>query len=108
MNYILFDPPITRDNLLPLTYTRPVSEIRIGILKIHEKWEKTLQSSISWFTQPYLSGKFPVEYGDTNLLINGSVLPDIELVEKIHSLTLGQALYAEKKLIAIKNSGFVP
>ncbi len=102
MNYILFDPPLTRDNLLPLTYTRPVSEIRIGILKIHEKWERFLQSGISWFTQPYLSGKFPAEYGDSNLMINGSVLPDDQLLEKIHSLKLGQALYAEEKLIAVK------
>jgi len=102
MNYILFDPPLSRENLLPLTYTRPVCDIRIGILKIYEKWEKILQSNISCLTQPYLAEKFPVKYEETNLLVNGSVLPNMGLVEKIHSLSEGQALIAEEKLIAVK------
>jgi len=45
MNYILFDGP-SRNNLLPLTYTRPVAEIRVGILTIREKWEAFLESTI--------------------------------------------------------------
>ena len=32
MNYILFDGP-NRDALLPFTYTRPVADIRVGILQ---------------------------------------------------------------------------
>ena len=39
MNVILFDQEQSWKNLLPLTYTRPVSEIRIGILTIKEKWD---------------------------------------------------------------------
>ncbi|NLH57242.1 MAG: hypothetical protein GX467_10395, partial [Rikenellaceae bacterium] len=35
---ILFDDS-RWDHLLPLTFTRPVSELRIGILTIKEKWE---------------------------------------------------------------------
>mgnify|MGYP001278912861 CR=1 FL=1 len=41
MNYILFDGP-SRNDLLPLTFTRPVADLRIGILTIREKWEKML------------------------------------------------------------------
>ena len=41
MNYILFDDH-TWQNLLPLTFTKPVAEIRIGILTITEKWEHYL------------------------------------------------------------------
>ncbi|HQX03888.1 MAG TPA: putative sugar nucleotidyl transferase, partial [Flavobacterium sp.] len=41
MNYILFDGPV-RNALLPFTFTRPVADIRIGILTIREKWEKYL------------------------------------------------------------------
>ncbi len=101
MNYILFDPPGTRENLLPLTFTRPVSEIRTGILKIHDKWEKILQSPCSWHTQPYLSEKYPAEYGDMNLLINGSVLPDQSIADKIQSLSVGEALISGDKILAL-------
>ena len=41
MNYILFDGTV-RNALLPFTFTRPVADIRIGILTIREKWEMLL------------------------------------------------------------------
>ncbi len=31
-----------RDHLLPLTFTRPVADIRVGAFTIAEKWEKGL------------------------------------------------------------------
>ena len=51
-NIILYDEKEIRDNLLPLTYTRPVSLIRIGILTISEKWQRLLgdDASISYIT----------------------------------------------------------
>ncbi len=57
MNYILFDS-VVRTNLLPLTFTRPVADIRFGILTIREKWEKYLNQSTSSLTEEYLSNKF--------------------------------------------------
>ena len=54
MNYILFDNPTDRQNLLPLTFTRPVANIRIGILTIAKKWEKQLKSTVSYLTMDYL------------------------------------------------------
>ena len=63
MNFILFDNP-NRNNLLPLTFTRPVADIRIGILTIREKWEKYLNAKTSTFTETYLSVKYPVLKGN--------------------------------------------
>lgn len=71
MNYILFDGP-SRNNLLPLTYTRPVADIRVGILTIREKWETFLQSTITSVTEDYLSDKFPMVEFDENIFINAS------------------------------------
>ena len=74
MNYILFDGPF-RNALLPFTYTRPVADIRIGILTIREKWETFLGLTTTTVTEDYLSKKFPmVEFSD-NTMINGSYLP---------------------------------
>ena len=54
MNYILFDGP-SRNNLLPFTFTRPVADIRVGILTIREKWEKHLGFTTTTITEDYLS-----------------------------------------------------
>ncbi len=99
MNLILFDGN-RRNHLLPLTFTRPVADIRIGILTIREKWEKYFGSS-STLTEEYLSGKFTVTYAADNILINSSVCPDEDLVKKIKELKTGEALSSENTLIAV-------
>lgn len=106
MNVILFDDPVVRTNLLPLTFTRPVADIRIGILTIREKWERYTGNRPSSKTQTYLSSKFPTEYTiDTdNIWINGSVLPNIGLLEEIKNLHPHQILVRDQTVIAV-NSG---
>ncbi|MBN2612664.1 MAG: GlmU family protein [Bacteroidales bacterium] len=99
ISYILFDGP-TRDHLLPLTYTRPVAELRIGILTVREKWEKILQSNCSFLTQDYLQEKYPCRNGKENILINGSVIPSAQLTDEIHRLKQESRLMKNGLLIA--------
>lgn len=99
-NYILFDDQ-SRISLRPLTFFRPVSAIRIGILTISEKWEIYLQAKVSHLTEMYLQEKFPLHVGNHNFLINGSVLPDHELVNEILSLEADTSLMAGNTLLAL-------
>jgi UDP-N-acetylglucosamine diphosphorylase/glucosamine-1-phosphate N-acetyltransferase len=99
MNTILFDG-YSRTDLLPFTFTRPVAAIRFGILTIAEKWQKQLNSAVSFLTQDYLQPKFPLLTQADNLLINGSVCPDEILLSEINMLKPGEALYAGNLLIA--------
>lgn len=99
MNYILFDGP-SRDSLLPFTFTRPVADIRVGILTIREKWEKYLNTTTTTITEDYLSGKFPMVELDRNVLINSSFLPTRELVDQIKSLKENQAVFQGEDVIA--------
>lgn len=92
MNYILYDSEV-RDNLLPLTYTRPVADLRIGILTIREKWEKMLNTTISTNTESYLSEKYPLVQKEENIYINASFLPTENLVEVVKKLKENQAVY---------------
>ncbi len=103
MNYILFDDN-TWHELLPLTFTRPAAEIRIGILTIREKWEKYLQATLSWNTQEYLAEKYAISLSDSNILINGTILPDNDLIESIHQLKEGEYLTSDNIVIAAKLS----
>lgn len=91
MNYILFDDT-SRDSLKPLSYIRPVCDIRVGIMTIREKWEKYLDTKTSTLTEAYLSKKYPIELSDSMILINGSICPTEELVEEIKKLSLNQVL----------------
>lgn len=98
---ILFDNEI-RDRLLPLTFTRPVCELRVGILTIREKWERGLAAPSSFITQDYLSGKFGMDYGDDNFFINGSALPSPELLTLIRQMDFNEAFLLEDELIAAR------
>lgn len=99
MNYILFDGP-ARAALLPFTFTRPVADIRIGILTIREKWEKFLGSTTTTITEDYLSERYPMVEMEENVLINASYLPTIEMAQIIKGLEENQALFHGEEVIA--------
>ncbi len=103
MNILLFDDE-SRTALLPLTFTRPVSELRVGIMTIREKWQRYLPGDYSWMTEKYLSEKFPQKIISDNFLINGSVLPDPTLKEAILSLKSGEQLMQGELLLACRAS----
>ena len=108
MDFVIFDPDSVRDNLLPLTYTRPVGALRVGITTIAEKWAYYLFGEYSWLTEHYLSEKFPCEAdvtADNLLLIAGNVLPDQQLAQAVMALNPGQALYKGDRRIAAVGDG---
>ncbi len=101
MNLILFDAS-ERQTLLPLTLTRPIADLRIGILKISEKWNRYLETECSFLTESYLQEKFPMKVDSDNLLINGALLPEEDLVEQIKKLEFNQFLTFEDTILAAR------
>ena len=99
MNFILFDGP-RRDHLLPFTFTRPVSEIRVGIMTLKERWEAYLKVSVSSLTEEYLSIKYPVNLEESNVFIDASVLPSNELLKAVKALRAGERLMSGELIIA--------
>ena len=99
MNYILFDGSV-RNQLLPFTFTRPVADIRVGILTIREKWEKHLGFTTTTVTEDYLSDKYPMVEVEQNILINASILPTKNLVKIVKSLTENQAIFIGEEPLA--------
>ena len=89
MNTILFD--YNREAFLPLTFTRPIAEFRIGINTIREKWEYYFDN-ISIKTEDYLSKKFPLILETSNLWINSNILPNQVLIDQIKDLGVGNIL----------------
>ena len=99
MNYILFDGTV-RNALLPFTFTRPVADIRVGILTIREKWEKYLGYTTTTLTEEYLMEKFPMVEMEANIMINASFFPNEIVVEMIRNLEPKQAIITGEEIIA--------
>lgn len=100
-NIVLFDNPADKTNLLPLSYTRPLSALRVGITTIREKWEAFLPGEYSTMTDEYLSEKYPAIITGENLFIAGNLLPDNAVTAAIGSLKPGQRLTKNGKTIAV-------
>ena len=111
-NYIfvkvyLFDTLTIHNNLLPLSFLRPVAAFRIGILTIREKWEKYyIPGDYSYYPVEYLREVWgDVEDADEDaLFIAGNVLPDKSLSAEITYLSEGESLFADNELIAFKGT----
>ena len=102
MHYCLFDDNY-RNQLLPLTFTRPVSELRIGILTIREKWEKRLSIPInSWKTQEYLSTKYPFQQSGEAVFLNGHVCPTQSVVDLVLNLEKNQGIICGERIVAVR------
>ena len=100
---VLFDGN-QRNHLLPLTATRAVADIRIGILTIKEKWEKYLNIKTDVLTQDYLQPKYSFNQNENTVFINANVLPTIQLVEEIKSLKSETALMVNETTIAFQTN----
>ncbi len=103
MNIILFDGE-EWENLLPLTFTKPVASLRMGVLSFAERWEKILNTTISYQTQSYLEEKFSTNYQSENIFINPSFFPTTELIHYIKELELNQSILFNGQLVAVKTT----
>ncbi len=100
-NIILFDDENVREDLLPLSFTRPVSNIRFGISTIREKWEREFPDAIiSYLTTSYLKPKFHIAKSDKSIYILGNVCPNNELVGLINEIQERTGIFYNDFLIA--------
>jgi UDP-N-acetylglucosamine diphosphorylase/glucosamine-1-phosphate N-acetyltransferase len=91
------------EDFLPLTFTRPVAEMRCGILTFSERWQKMLENTeISYFTEAYLQQKFREPEKKESLFLVTNFLPTQSVIQQIKELQQGEALVYEDELIAAR------
>ena len=103
MNVILFDS--NRVDFYPLSFTRPISCFRVGILTIKEKWE-VFFDSVSIYSEDYLSKKFQSNIMEDNIWINARALPSQSLITEIKNLRIGECLNHGDSKIAFRSSSY--
>lgn len=101
-NYILFDSEV-RHTLLPFTHTRPVADIRCGIMTLRERWEHFLKSPTSTATEDYLQSVYPVKTSVDNVYINGSVIATAALADAVLRLQPAEVLQYDNTVIAFRS-----
>lgn len=91
------------EDFLPLTFTRPVAEMRCGILTFSERWQKLLgYTQVSYLTEEYLQMKFKKHEAKESLFLVPNFLPSEILLKQIKDLKLGEALVYRDELLAVR------
>ncbi len=104
-NIILFDTDKIREDFLPITFTRPLADIRLGITTIRKKWELEFpDSKFSYITAQYLQSKYRMVSAAENIFIAGHILPSGEIVNEIKKLNTDESLFYKEELIAFRGS----
>lgn len=89
----------------PLTLTRPVGDVRMGILSNTERWTLLVPGAeIGFLTEAYLQEKFPA-HDQADITINASVIPDLVMAEEVLALGKNGCLMHGEVQIAAKGNG---
>ena len=91
---------LSHTSLLPLTFTKSVADLRVGILTIKEKWSY-YSSKIDILTEDYLQELYDLGHS-ADYTINASIIPNESLVNELASLKINQALYNGAYFVAAK------
>lgn len=88
------------EDFLPLTFTRPVAEMRMGILTFSERWKKLLNiDEVFYITENYLQGKFKKPEPKQSLFIVPNFFPSDDVLKQIKELQPGEALVYENEVL---------
>lgn len=103
MNQLVLSDAQYWEDFLPLTYTRPVAKMRVGILTFQERWEKLLNiNSTTYITEEFLQEKYPYPNKEECLFLVPNFLPTESVIEQIKKLELGEGLVFDNELIAAR------
>lgn len=91
-----------RKNLFPLTLTRAVAGLRMGILTAKERWQKLANANVQVLTENYLQTLYDTPIAGDYLVIDPSLIPADNLFNSILHLEPGEALYDASGLIACR------
>ena len=99
MQFVLVDLP-DRVHFYPFSLTRSLTEIRVGIYTIKERWDALLSAETQVFTSPYLQGLYEapfLENVEAVLYINATCIPNKAIKKAILTLKEVESLFDEDR-----------
>ncbi len=103
MKIVLFDHKDDHYDLLPLSFTRPICDFRVGITTIREKWESFLpDAEVIALPVDFLRDRFGHidDPAEDMLFVSGAIVPDADMAARIVSLKKGQAIVSDEYTVA--------
>ncbi|MDE6811869.1 MAG: glucose-1-phosphate thymidylyltransferase, partial [Muribaculaceae bacterium] len=103
---VLFDTEQTHGDLLPLSFTRPIADFRVGIRTMREVWEDILPGDYCYRPVEFQREKFGTCPADSRDLwfVAGNLLPEERMAERISGLHPGEALRYDGQIVAFRGS----
>lgn len=106
LSIVLFDTEQTHADLLPLSYTRPIADFRIGIRTLRQVWEEILPGRYCYRPVEFQREKFgtcPANAADL-YFVAGNLLPEERIAGRIMRLQPGEALRLGDQIVAFRGS----
>jgi UDP-N-acetylglucosamine diphosphorylase/glucosamine-1-phosphate N-acetyltransferase len=100
MQVVLFDDMEIRNNLKPLSLTRPIADMRCGIFTFRERWEYFWKEKTYSLTETYLQELYPMCESAENIFINAAIFANGPICENIRKLNFNSKLVSKGILIA--------
>lgn len=91
----------------PLSLTRPVGDLRIGVLTNTERWKRFSNSvEVFYHTEEYLQSKFPSN-SNPDICVNAQFIPTLSQMQRIVDLEENEELRKGNNWLAKKGTGSV-
>ena len=100
---LLFEDKNIIKDFFPLTFTRPLAELRAGVLTFAERWQRLLGiTQVDYLTADYLQGKYPYTgvLEEVTLFIYANFLPTPRFLEQVRSLEVGESITYQGRQLA--------
>ena len=100
---LLFEDKNIIKDFFPLTFTRPLAELRAGVLTFAERWQRLLGiTQVNYLTPDYLQGKYPYTgvSEEVTLFIYANFLPTPRFLEQVRSLEVGESITYQGRQLA--------
>jgi UDP-N-acetylglucosamine diphosphorylase/glucosamine-1-phosphate N-acetyltransferase len=99
MQIVLFEDQLW-SRFLPLVYTRPVGELRMGMMTQAQRYARVMNTEVVHDTRPYLRALFAEGKAQIQLHVNARLFPNETVLHELKSLTPGDVLKSGETIIA--------
>jgi UDP-N-acetylglucosamine diphosphorylase/glucosamine-1-phosphate N-acetyltransferase len=99
MQIVLFEDHLW-SRFLPLVYTRPIGELRLGMMTQAQRYARVMNTEVAHDTRPYLRTLYPEAHAQLRLHVNARLFPGEALLQELKSLTPGDVLKSGDTIIA--------
>jgi UDP-N-acetylglucosamine diphosphorylase/glucosamine-1-phosphate N-acetyltransferase len=99
MQIVLFEDHLW-SRFLPLVYTRPVGELRMGMMTMAQRYARSMNTEVVHDTRLPLQALFPIASAQMQLHVNARLFPTASFLNELKSMAPGDVLKKDDIVLA--------